>query len=148
MAERRTRLLVADDNKVNRLLLSRSLQLQGHQVALAENGRQALQMLRAERFDLLLLDIEMPELDGFGVLERLAADPALREVPVIVTSSPSGLISRRGPGSSTQPSKWNGTSGCVAAVGAETIGSRSSSRRSTAFSATIEARSSWKRSSG
>jgi class 3 adenylate cyclase len=88
---RGARLLVVDDNKVNRLLLARSLDLQGHRVAMAENGRRALEMLRAEPFDLMLLDIEMPELDGFGVLERLAADPALRDVPVIVTSSLEGV---------------------------------------------------------
>ena len=57
MAERGARLLVADDNKVNRLLLGRTLSLQGHQVSSADNGRQALQMLRSERFDLLLLDL-------------------------------------------------------------------------------------------
>ena len=85
------RLLVVDDNKVNRLLLARSLELQGHRVALAENGRRALEVLRSEPFDLMLLDIEMPELDGFGVLALLAADPALREVPVIVTSSLEGV---------------------------------------------------------
>ncbi len=85
------RLLVADDNKVNRLLLSRSLELQGHRVASAENGRVALQMLRAEAFDLLLLDMEMPELDGFQVLEQLVADTELRDLPVIVTSSLEGV---------------------------------------------------------
>jgi adenylate cyclase len=58
---------------------------------LAENGRIALQKLRSETFDLLLLDIEMPELDGFAVLEQLKADFQLREVPVIVTSSVEGL---------------------------------------------------------
>ena len=80
-------LLVADDNKVNRLLLTRSLELQGHRVATAENGRVALEMLARESFDLLLLDIEMPELDGFQVLERLKLDRQLRDLPVIVTSS-------------------------------------------------------------
>ena len=68
MAERGARLLVADDNKVNRLLLTRSLELQGHRVSSAENGRVALEMLRRESFDLLLLDMEMPEMDGFQVL--------------------------------------------------------------------------------
>ena len=91
MAERGARLLVADDNKVNRLLLSRSLELQGHRVALAENGRVALKMLAGEAFDLLLLDIAMPEMDGFQVLERLKADLKLRDVPVIVTSAVEGL---------------------------------------------------------
>ena len=85
-----SRLLVADDNKVNRLLLCRSLELMGHEVASADNGRTALEKLRSERFDLLLLDLEMPEVDGFGVLEQLAADPALHGVPVIVTSSLEG----------------------------------------------------------
>jgi len=85
------RLLVADDNKVNRLLMARSLDLQGHRVALAENGRVALEMLRTDAYDLLLLDIEMPEMDGFQVLEHLKADLQLRDVPVIVTSSVEGV---------------------------------------------------------
>ena len=88
---RSARLLVVDDNKVNRLLLARKRELQGHRVALVENGRRALELLRSEPFDLMLLDIEMPELDGFGVLALLAADPALRELPVIFTTSLEGL---------------------------------------------------------
>ncbi|WP_298830541.1 response regulator [uncultured Piscinibacter sp.] len=85
------RLLVADDNKVNRLLLTRSLDLMGHRVTSVDNGRRALNMLRAERFDLLLLDLEMPELDGFALLEAMANDAALAEVPVIITSSVEGV---------------------------------------------------------
>src|SRR6266700_403411 len=84
-------LLVVDDNKVNRLLLTRSLELQGHSVALAENGRVALEMLRREGFDLLLLDMEMPEMDGFQVLEQMVSDRQLRDLPVIVTSSLEGI---------------------------------------------------------
>jgi adenylate cyclase len=84
-------LLVVDDNKVNRLLLSRSLELHGHSVASAENGRVALEMLRREGFDLLLLDMEMPEMDGFQVLEQLMNDLQLRDLPVIVTSSLEGV---------------------------------------------------------
>ncbi len=91
MAERGARLLVADDNKVNRLLLTRSLELHGHHVTNAENGRIALDLLCREPFDLMLLDIEMPEMTGFEVLERLAADPELRDLAVIVTSSLEGL---------------------------------------------------------
>jgi adenylate cyclase len=85
------RLLVVDDNKVNRLLLSRSLELQGHRVASAENGRRALEMLRLEAYDLVLLDMEMPEMDGFQVLEQMKQDRALRDTPVIVTSSLEGI---------------------------------------------------------
>src|SRR4249920_175336 len=91
MADPASRVLIVDDNKVNRLLLSRNVQIQGHGAELAENGRAALEMLRREPFDLLLLDIEMPEMDGFAVLEQLKADPQLRDLPVIVTSSVEGL---------------------------------------------------------
>jgi len=59
------RLLVADDNKVNRLLLARSLELEGHSVASATDGKAALAMLAEGGFDLLLLDMEMPEMNGF-----------------------------------------------------------------------------------
>jgi adenylate cyclase len=81
------RLLVADDNKVNRLLMTRSLELLGHRVTVATNGREALDMLRHDTFDLMLLDIEMPEMNGFQVLEHLKADKQLHDLPVIVTSS-------------------------------------------------------------
>lgn len=85
------RLLVVDDNKVNRLLLGRNLELQGHRVALAENGRVALERLRSEAFDLVLLDMEMPEMDGFQVLEQMVRDLQLRDIPVVVTSSLEGV---------------------------------------------------------
>ena len=91
VGNRGARLLVVDDNKVNRLLLKRNLELQGHRVAVAENGRVALEMLRREPYDLVLLDIEMPEMDGFEVLAAIKADPELRGLPVIVTSSVEGL---------------------------------------------------------
>lgn len=91
MTEGGGHLLIVDDNKVNRLLLSRSVELLGHRAAVAENGRIAMERLRAERFDLLLLDIEMPLMDGFEVLEALKADRELRDMPVIVTSSVEGL---------------------------------------------------------
>jgi len=91
VADSGARLLVADDNKVNRLLLGRSLEVLGHRVAMAENGRVALEMLRRESFDLLLLDMEMPEMSGFQVLEQMVADRQLRDLPVIVTSSLEGV---------------------------------------------------------
>src|SRR4030095_15154352 len=85
------RLLVVDDNKVNRLLLARSLEVQGHGVDSAESGRIALEMLRSGGFDLVLLDMEMPEMDGFTVLEQMTRDLQLRALPVIVTSSLEGI---------------------------------------------------------
>jgi class 3 adenylate cyclase len=83
--------LVVDDNKVNRLLLARNLDLMGHRVSTAENGRVALDMARHQEFDLVLLDIEMPEMNGFQVLSEMRNDLQLRDVAVIVTSSLEGL---------------------------------------------------------
>ena len=80
-------LLVVDDNKVSRLLLARGLQQQGHSVAFAENGRQALDMLHLRPYDLVLLDVMMPELDGEQVLAHLTGDPALSGIPVIMISA-------------------------------------------------------------
>jgi len=80
-------ILVVDDNRMNRLKLSRGLEQQGHTVALAENGRQALEMVRADSFDVMLLDIIMPEMDGYQVLEQMKSDSTLRDVPVIVISA-------------------------------------------------------------
>jgi class 3 adenylate cyclase len=93
MAERSARLLVADDNKVNRLLLARGLERLGHTVTMAEDGVAALALLRSAPFDLLLLDIEMPGMDGFEVLEQLAADASLADIPVVVTSAVEGVAS-------------------------------------------------------
>ena len=81
------KILIADDNRVNRLLLGRGLEQQGHTVVFAEHGREALDLLRKDEFDLLLLDVLMPELDGYAVLAELKHDPHLREIPVVMTSS-------------------------------------------------------------
>jgi adenylate cyclase len=91
MNENRGHLLIVDDNRVNRLLLSRSVELLGYTVTLAENGRAAMELLRTGTFDLMLLDIEMPEMDGFEVLEAIQQEPALQDIPVIVTSSVEGV---------------------------------------------------------
>jgi len=80
-------LLVVDDNRVNRLLLGRALEQLGHTVRFAENGKEALEALRQRRVDLILLDIEMPEMDGYQALAALAADPQLRDIPVVMMSS-------------------------------------------------------------
>jgi adenylate cyclase len=80
-------ILIADDNRVNRLLLNRSLEAHGHTIVFAENGREALDLLRSQGFDLLLLDVLMPELDGYQVLAELKTDVHLRDIPVIMTSS-------------------------------------------------------------
>jgi signal transduction histidine kinase len=80
-------ILVVDDYPMNRLKLARVLQQQGHTVAHAENGRQALEMVREEPFDVVLLDLVMPEMDGLQVLEEMKRDQKLRHIPVIMISA-------------------------------------------------------------
>jgi two-component system cell cycle response regulator len=79
--------LVVDDDPVNRTLLSRSLEREGYRVSRAENGREALEQLHAEPFDIVLLDVLMPELDGYETLERIESDEKLRNIPVIMVSA-------------------------------------------------------------
>lgn len=86
-------LLVVDDNEANRDMLARRLARLGYTVALAEDGRLALERIAAEPFDLVLLDIMMPELDGYEVLRRLKADDVLRHLPVIVLSASDDMAS-------------------------------------------------------
>jgi len=81
------KLLVVDDNIVNRMVLSRSLEQQGHIVETAENGEEGLKKIRTQSFDLVLLDIEMPIMDGFQVLEACLNDVDLRQIPIIMTSA-------------------------------------------------------------
>jgi len=80
-------ILVVDDNATNRLKLSMAVKNLGHSVAQAEDGVRALEMLRAHCCDLVLLDILMPEMDGYQVLAEMKADMELRNVPVIVISA-------------------------------------------------------------
>src|SRR5262245_45863080 len=81
------RLLVVDDNEMNRDMLSRRLARLGHAVEGAENGRQALDMARATEFDLVLLDVMMPEMDGYETLQALKEDASLRHIPVVMISA-------------------------------------------------------------
>jgi len=81
------RVLVVDDDPLNRMLLTRSLEQEGHRVGSAASGQEALEILREKPFDVVLLDIVMPELDGVSVLERLKRDPVLQHVPVIMISA-------------------------------------------------------------
>jgi len=87
MAEEHGHILVVDDNRMNRLTLSRSLEGHGHTVGLAEDGQQAIELLESQSFDVVLLDIVMPEMDGYQVLGRIKGDPRLRDIPVIVISA-------------------------------------------------------------
>ena len=93
MSAARARVLVVDDAKSGRDMLTRRLEQDGHQADVAEDGEQALAMLGAADYDLVLLDILMPVLDGFGVLERMKDDERLRHLPIIVISALEETIS-------------------------------------------------------
>jgi adenylate cyclase len=81
------RILIVDDDRINRTLLTRGVEQAGHLVHTAENGRDALARLRQEPYDVVLLDIVMPELDGVSVLEQIKSDLRLQHVPVIMISA-------------------------------------------------------------
>ena len=81
------RILVVDDNEMNRDMLARRLLRQGYAVDMAENGRRALDRARSGKYDLMLLDVMMPELDGRQVLEQWMQDPELKNTPVVMISA-------------------------------------------------------------
>lgn len=87
MACEPARILVVDDTEANRDLLVRRLEREGHATAAAVNGRDALEQLRASPFDLMLLDIMMPEMNGYELLEHMRGDSVLHAVPVILISA-------------------------------------------------------------
>lgn len=80
------RVLVVDDERLNRMLLRRALEAEGWTVAEAPDGRSALDYLRSEATDVVLLDIVMPVLDGYGTLAAIKANPSFDHVPVIIIS--------------------------------------------------------------
>ena len=80
-------ILIVDDNLANREMLGRRLEREGHRVQLAAGGREALELLRGQRVDLVLLDVMMPDMDGYEVLQQLKADAALRDIPVLMISA-------------------------------------------------------------
>lgn len=81
------RILIADDDPAQRELLREYLELSGFTVDEAENGAQAVERLRERPADLVLLDLQMPVLDGFGALTRLQADPATARIPALLVTS-------------------------------------------------------------
>jgi adenylate cyclase len=80
-------ILVVDDDPVVRSMLSRSLEQGGHAVTTVKDGHEALDLVRAEPFDVILLDVLMPGLDGYEVLDQLKKDPKLRHIPVVMVTA-------------------------------------------------------------
>lgn len=81
------RILLVEDNELNRDMLSRRLERRGHVVLLALDGQQALDLARAERPDIILMDLSLPVVDGWEATRRLKADAALRVIPVIALTA-------------------------------------------------------------
>jgi adenylate cyclase len=79
--------LVVDDNEMNRDMLCSLLEADGHKTSVAEDGRIGLELIKTKPHDLVLLDVMMPEMDGYQVLQHLKSDSSLRDIPVIVLSA-------------------------------------------------------------
>jgi DNA-binding response OmpR family regulator/cellulose synthase/poly-beta-1,6-N-acetylglucosamine synthase-like glycosyltransferase len=82
-----SRILVADDDEMIRELVRAGLEGAGHQVVMAEDGEQALDRLREVRCDLVLTDVQMPRLDGFGLVGRLRSDPDMHGLPIMIMTT-------------------------------------------------------------
>jgi two-component system, cell cycle response regulator DivK len=81
------KILLVEDNEMNRDMLSRRLQRKGYSVATAESGERGLLLARQEMPDLVLMDITLPEMDGWEVVRQLKADPSTRSIPVIALTA-------------------------------------------------------------
>src|SRR5947207_3129104 len=87
------RILIVDDEPFNLDLLEQELELLGYESLRAVDGRNALEKLACEAFDLVLLDVMMPGIDGYGVLERMKSNPKWRNIPVIMISALTDMAS-------------------------------------------------------
>jgi len=81
------RILLAEDNEMNRDMLSRRLTRHGHAVTIAVDGQQAFDLARSDPPDLVLMDLNLPVLDGWEAMRRLRADPVTSRVPVIALTA-------------------------------------------------------------
>ncbi|MFC9582001.1 PleD family two-component system response regulator [Streptomyces yangpuensis] len=86
MTQERGRVLIVDDDRTNRMMVTYKLEISGVHVVAAESGQEALSIMREEPFDVVLLDILMPQMDGYTTLELMKGDPALRDTPVVMIS--------------------------------------------------------------
>jgi two-component system, cell cycle response regulator DivK len=82
-----TKILIVEDHEMNRDMLSRRLLRRGYKVEIAVDGYGGLEMARFQLPDLILMDLSLPELDGWEVIRRLKAEPATRHIPVIALTA-------------------------------------------------------------
>ena len=81
------KILLVEDNEMNRDMLSRRLERKGHTVSIAVDGRQGIDMARAGGFDLVLMDMSLPEIDGWETTRLMRAAPETRTVPIIALTA-------------------------------------------------------------
>jgi len=81
------RILLVEDNEMNRDMLSRRLERKGHEVALALDGQQALEMASAQMPELILMDMSLPVIDGWEATRRLKADAQTKSIPIIALTA-------------------------------------------------------------
>jgi CheY-like chemotaxis protein len=81
------RILLVEDNEMNRDMLSRRLERRGYEISIAVDGRQGVEMARAGSFDLILMDMSLPEIDGWEATRQLRAAPETAKVPVIALTA-------------------------------------------------------------
>jgi len=81
------RILLVEDNDMNRDMLSRRLERKGHEVSIATTGVEALERVKAQPFDLVLMDMSLPEMDGWEATRRLKSDESTRAIPVIALTA-------------------------------------------------------------
>jgi two-component system cell cycle response regulator DivK len=81
------RILLVEDNEMNRDMLSRRLQRKGYEVTMAVDGRQGVDMARSGGYDLILMDMSLPEIDGWEATRQLRSAPETRSVPIIALTA-------------------------------------------------------------
>ena len=90
------KILIVEDNDMNRDMLSRRLERKGHQISIAIDGKQALEIASSEQPELILMDLSLPELDGWEATRRLKADNTTQHIPVIVLTAHALKTDREG----------------------------------------------------
>ena len=81
------KILLVEDNEMNRDMLSRRLERKGYEVAMATDGRQGVEMAQAGTYDLILMDMSLPEIDGWEATRQIRAAPATKAVPIIALTA-------------------------------------------------------------